>query len=98
MHAKSTMWSISRKRQGEHSSLPVILQQDRRWGSAGQHQSVTCGLYLAMQRAGGGKLRFFMTNSPHRAMPADQGLLFIAVFDKWGGECLFPVPFVTEWW
>lgn len=39
----------------------------------------------------------FMTHSPLQAMPAGPGLLFIAVFDKWGRQCLFPVPFVTEW-
>ncbi|MDX8452612.1 hypothetical protein RFM98_07580 [Mesorhizobium sp. VK9D] len=43
------------------------------------------------------KAAVFMTNSPHRAMAADRRLLFIAIFDKCAGKCLFPVPFVTEW-
>ncbi|CDX37175.1 hypothetical protein MPLSOD_290178 [Mesorhizobium sp. SOD10] len=76
--------------------MPPICNRLRRHHHADQHQSVTCGRYLAYN-ALAEETAVFMTNSPHRAMAAGRRLPFIAIFDKCAGKCLFPVPFVTEW-
>ncbi|CDX61234.1 hypothetical protein MPL1032_360045 [Mesorhizobium plurifarium] len=76
--------------------MPPICNRLWRLHHAGQHQSVTCGRYLACNALAEGAAAF-MTNSPHRTVAADRRLPFIAIFDKCAGKCLFPVPFVTEW-
>jgi hypothetical protein len=76
--------------------LPAVCNKDRRRGNAGQHQSVTCGIYLACNALAEESCGFHdkFTASGNARRP---GFAFHRHFRQMGGKCLFPVPFVTEW-